>query len=152
VAAGDALVRSPAASLDKEIAMHKSIGRREEGQALVEFALVAPILFLILFGIVQFGIAFKHSIALTDAVRAGARKATVSRSLADPVSATESAVLGAASDLDPSQVKVKVTVPSGWTPGANVTVTATYPYEINILGIVVASGDLHSATTERVEY
>ena len=26
------------------------------------------------------------------------------------------------------------------------------PYKINILGIVVASGDLHSSTTERVEY
>jgi Flp pilus assembly protein TadG len=128
----------------------KRIVRREEGQALVEFALVAPILFLILFGIVQFGIAFKHSIALTDAVRAGARKATVSRTLADPTSATKSAVLNAASDLNPS--KVNVTVASSWTPGANVTVTATYPYAINILGIVVASGDLHSATTERVEY
>jgi Flp pilus assembly protein TadG len=130
--------------------MRTRIGKREEGQALVEFALVAPLLFLILFGIVQFGIAFKHSIALTDAVRAGARKATVSRTLADPVSATKSAVLSAASDLDPAQVDV--TVDSGWTPGANVTVTATYPYAINILGIVVASGDLHSATTERVEY
>jgi len=32
-----------------------------------------------------------------------------------------------------------------------VTVTATYPYQINILGFVVASGDLHSQTTERVE-
>jgi Flp pilus assembly protein TadG len=128
----------------------KRIGRREEGQALVEFALVAPILFLILFGIVQFGIAFKHSIALTDAVRTGARKATVSRTLADPQGSTKAAVLGAASDLDPA--KVNVTVTSSWTPGANVTVTATYPYAINILGIVVASGDLHSATTERVEY
>jgi Flp pilus assembly protein TadG len=124
--------------------------RGEEGQTLVEFALVAPLLLIILFGIVQFGIAFKHSIALTDAVRTGARKATVSRTAADPVSATESAVLGAASDLNAA--KVKVTVTSSWTPGANVTVSATYPYDINILGIVVASGDLHSATTERVEY
>jgi Flp pilus assembly protein TadG len=130
--------------------MSRRSNRGEEGQTLVEFALLAPILLLILFGIVQFGIAFKHSIALTDAVRAGARKATVSRTAADPVSATQSAVLGAASDLDAA--KVKVTVTSSWTPGANVTVSATYPYDINILGIVVASGDLHSATTERVEY
>ena len=130
--------------------MLRRIRREETGQTLVEFALVAPLLLIILFGIIQFGIAFKHSIALTDAVRTGARKATVSRTAADPVSATQSAVLGAASDLDGS--KVKVTVSSSWTPGANVTVSATYPYAINILGIVVASGDLHSATTERVEY
>jgi Flp pilus assembly protein TadG len=123
--------------------------RDEHGQALVEFALVAPLLFLILFGIVQFGIAFMHSVALTDAVRAGARKAAVSRSAADPTQATKSAVLGAANDLDPSKVSINVT--STWQSGGNVTVDATYPYEINLLGIVVASGDLHSTTTERVE-
>jgi hypothetical protein len=32
-----------------------------------------------------------------------------------------------------------------------VTVEASYPYSINLLGIVVASGDLTSSTTERVE-
>jgi Flp pilus assembly protein TadG len=125
----------------------------EKGQALVEFALVAPLLFLILFGIVQFGIAFKNSIALTDAVRAGARKAAVSRAAADPVSATDNAVLGAATDLDSSVLssRIQVSTPGGWTSGDTVTVSATYPYSINILGIVVASGDLHSQTTERIE-
>jgi Flp pilus assembly protein TadG len=127
----------------------RRIKNSENGQALVEFALVAPILFLLLFGIVQFGIAFMNNVALTDAVRAGARKAAVSRSAADPTQATKSAVLGAANDLN--QSKVSVTVTSDWVSGDNVTVTATYPYQINLLGIVVASGNLHSSTTERVE-
>ena len=135
----------------RSIDMTKRIRKNEEGQTLVEFALVAPILFLILFGIIQFGIAFKNSMALTDAVRSGARKATVSRNAADPVGATKAAVVKAASDLDSSKFNVTVTAPP-WQPGATVTVTATYPYSINILGIVVASGDLHSSTTERVEY
>jgi Flp pilus assembly protein TadG len=127
--------------------------RREDGQALVEFALIAPILLLILFGIVQFGIAYMHSMALTDAVRIGARKAAVSRSSADPTSATQAAVLDAANDLDQSTLagRISVNAPAGWTQGSSVTVAATYPYSINILGIVVASGDLHSATTERLE-
>ena len=123
--------------------------RNEDGQALVEFALVAPMLLLLLFGIIQFGIAFMNNVALTDAVRAGARKAAVSRSAADPTQATKSAVLGAADDLN--QSKVSITVTSDWVSGDNVTVTATYPYQINLLGIVVASGNLHSSTTERVE-
>ena len=127
----------------------RRIKNSEDGQALVEFALVAPILFLLLFGIVQFGIAFMNNVALTDAVRAGARKAAVSRSAADPTQATKSAVLGAANDLN--QSKVSITVTSDWVSGDNVTVTATYPYQINLLGIVVASGNLHSSTTERVE-
>ncbi len=126
----------------------------ESGQTLVEFALVAPILFLILFGIIQFGIAFMHSVALTDAVRAGARKAAVSRTAPDPVSAATSAVTGAATDLDQTELAKGVTVApgaGGWVAGGSVTVSAQYPYEINILGIVVASGYLHSATTERLE-
>ncbi|MGZ4333115.1 MAG: TadE/TadG family type IV pilus assembly protein [Gaiellaceae bacterium] len=126
----------------------------ESGQALVEFALVAPILFLILFGIIQFGIAFMHSVALTDAVRAGARKAAVSRTAADPNAAATNAVLGAATDLDQATLKDGVTVTpgaSGWVAGGSVTVSAQYPYQINILGIVVTSGFLHSATTERLE-
>jgi hypothetical protein len=35
--------------------------------------------------------------------------------------------------------------------GADVTVQATYPYDLNILGVVVASGTLKSKTTERLE-
>ena len=126
----------------------------ESGQALVEFALVAPVLFLILFAIIQFGIAFMHSVALTDAVRAGARKAAVSRTAADPSAAATSAVLGAATDLDASTLQPGVSVTpgaSGWVAGGSVTVSAQYPYQINILGIVVASGYLHSTTTERIE-
>ena len=38
-----------------------------------------------------------------------------------------------------------------WTTGQNVTVTVTYPYSINLLGFVVASGTLKSTTTVRME-
>lgn len=123
--------------------------RGEEGQTLVEFVLVAPVLLLILFGIVQFGIAFKNSMVVTDSVRAGARKAAVSRAASDPAGAAKQAVVSAAGDLNPANLNVVVT--STWRAGDSVTVTATYPYTINILGIVVASGDLHSTTVERVE-
>ena len=40
---------------------------------------------------------------------------------------------------------------TGWEHGESVTVRATYPYTINLLGFVVSSGDLTSETTERVE-
>ena len=58
--------------------------RREEGQAYVEFAFVLPVLLLIVMGIIQFGVVFKDYIALTDAIRVGARQAAVSRSITDP--------------------------------------------------------------------
>jgi hypothetical protein len=44
-----------------------------------------------------------------------------------------------------------VAVTSSWAPGEDVTVTATYPYSIDLLGLVVKSGFLSSTTTERVE-
>ena len=37
------------------------------------------------------------------------------------------------------------------TPGADVTVSATYPYSIDILGWVVKAGNLTSSTHERLE-
>ena len=118
---------------------------------MVEFALVLPLLALLLFGVIQFGIVFNNYIDLTDAVRAGARKAAVSRQV-DPASrdgVVKQAVVNSAGDItvDPN----KITVTSTWQPGDDVTVQAAYPYSINLFGVVVASGDFHSKTTERVE-
>jgi len=123
--------------------------RNSDGQSVVEFALVLPVLALILFGIIQFGIVFNNYIDLTDAVRAGARKAAVSARTPDPTSTAKQAVVNSAGDItsDPSQI----TVTSTWQPGDDVTVTAAYPYSIDLFGVVVASGDLHSKTIERVE-
>jgi Flp pilus assembly protein TadG len=126
--------------------------RSEDGQSVVEFAFVLPLLLAILLGIIQFGIAFNHYLTLTDATRVGARKAAVTgRYLGDNGAAGRAATVAAASDigLDPSQVTITAT---DWTqPGGDVTVTAKYPYAINILGFVVASGDLTSSTHERLE-
>ena len=123
--------------------------RGQNGQTMTEFALVLPLLVMLLFGIIQFGIAFNNYIALTDAVRAGARKGAVARHLSDPVAAVETQVAAAATDLKAGELDV--TVESTWEHGEDVTVTATYPYSISLLGVVVKSGDLQSKATERVE-
>jgi Flp pilus assembly protein TadG len=131
--------------------------RDQKGQTMVEFALVLPLLALLLFGVIQFGVVFNNYIDLTDATRAGARKAAVSRQTLDPAGpagVTRQAVINSAGDitLDPAKVTVTSTGPGGgWTPGDDVTVQAAYPYTISLFGLVVASGDLHSKTTERVE-
>jgi Flp pilus assembly protein TadG len=123
----------------------------ERGQTMVEFALVLPVLLVVLFGIIQFGITYGNYVALTDAVRAGARTAAVSRSSTDPVGDTKARVKDASGDLDATQVVPTVDTPAGWTHGEDVTVTATYPYSISLLGVVVKSGFLSSSTTERIE-
>jgi Flp pilus assembly protein TadG len=121
----------------------------ERGQTVTEFALVLPILVMLLFAIVQLGIAFNHYVTITDAARAGARKAVVSRQASNPSSVTVAAVRASATNL--TQSKLGVTVSSTWQQGQDVTVTATYPYQLSIFGVVVKSGTLSSATTERLE-
>jgi hypothetical protein len=121
----------------------------EKGQTATELALVLPVFCLLLFGIIQFGILFNNYVTLTDAVRAGARKAAVSRLQPSPCGAGESAVRSAGGGLD--QGKLAVSCSSSWQPGADLTIDASYPYEINLLGFVAKSGSLTSKTTERVE-
>jgi Flp pilus assembly protein TadG len=123
--------------------------RDEQGQAMTEFAVVLPVLALILFAIIQFGIAFNNYLTLTDAVRRGARTAAVSRQTGAGSSAAVAAVTASATDLQTA--KLAVTVSSTWQAGEDVTVTATYPYSISLFGLVVKSGSLKSSTTERVE-
>jgi Flp pilus assembly protein TadG len=127
----------------------KRLMRDERGQTMAEFAVVLPILVVLLFGIVQFGILFNNYVTLTDAVRAGSRTAAVSRDASDPESAATASVRASASGLDQSSLAVSVSSP--WQPGSDVTVTATYPYAIKLLGWVVTSGSLTTQTTERVE-
>ena len=125
--------------------------RSSRGQTMVEFALVVPILCLVLFGVIQFGVLYKDYVTLTDATRAGARKAAVSRHEADPVGVTQAKVQTSASGLDPTKLNITVSAAPAWEHGADVTVAATYPYDIKLLGFVVTSGNLASKTTERVE-
>jgi Flp pilus assembly protein TadG len=102
-------------------------------------------------GIVQFGITFNHYITLTDATRAGARKAVVSRHSSDPKGDAEAAVRASATNLDQGKLSVTVSPSTPWSAGNSVTVAASYPYSINLLGIVIKAGNLSSTTTERVE-
>ncbi len=62
--------------------------RGEQGQAIVEFALVMPILILLLFGVVFFAMAFNLQMVLNAAAREGARAWASSRANTSPCCAT----------------------------------------------------------------
>lgn len=129
--------------------------RREDGQAYVEFALVLPILLLIVMGIVQFGMVFKDYIALTDAVRVGARQAAVSRSIkptSQRVPLIEQKMKASAGTLDTSKMVIQVQpADPDWTGSTDVTVRASYPLKINLFGLVIFDSTMNSRTTERIE-
>jgi Flp pilus assembly protein TadG len=125
--------------------------RREDGQAITEFALILPVLVALLLGIIQFGIVFNNYLTITDAARAGARKAAVSRFIGDNGAAAKITAQNSAQQLDQAALKVTVTSTNWNVPGSDVNVTVTYPYSINILGWTVKAGDLTSTTKERLE-
>src|SRR3954453_23710032 len=68
--------------------------RDERGAAAVEFALVTPLLLVILFGIVDYGIWFSDSISARQAVRDGARAGPI-----DSLGACATTVTGTDADL-----------------------------------------------------
>jgi len=75
----------------------------ERGQTVIEFALLAPVIFLLLFLIVDFGIALDRRIVIQHAVREGARAAAVQ---ADPAGALDATVDQAQGLVDPAAVTV----------------------------------------------
>lgn len=125
--------------------------RSERGQTMTEFAVVLPILLVVLLGIFQFGVAFNNYVTLTDAVRAGARKAAVSRNSSNPAADCRAQVLAAKGGLDATELGRNLSCSSSWSIGADVTVTADYPYSISLLNWKVVSGRFSSTMKERVE-
>jgi Flp pilus assembly protein TadG len=125
--------------------------RAENGQSIVEFALILPLLSLIVFGIIQFGLLFYTYIDLTSATREGARKAAVSRTANDGVQRAMNAIAASTSIVDDAETSVTVTPGQPWTSGQDVDVTVTYPYELNVMGIVLWDGPMVAEAVVRIE-
>jgi Flp pilus assembly protein TadG len=68
-----------------------SLRRDERGASAVEFAIVAALLFLILFGIIEFGITFNRVQGLNSAGREGARSASIGAPIGDVVTRVQTA-------------------------------------------------------------
>jgi len=146
----------------------------ERGAALIEFAVVVPVLLLLVFGMMRFGIAYNNQIILTDSVRDGARMLSVSRGdNTDICNKAGLKVRNAAVTLDPTKITMTMLVagssntaaagalPScngagtsaAFSSGSDVTMTATYPCSLQVMGITFGPSTcrLTSSTTARVE-
>lgn len=101
------------------------MARSERGASAVEFAIVLPVLFLVVAGIVDFGRAYFTQIELSNAAREGARAAVVLPVGSTPAPATE--VPARASAALPGITDATVSIPStGYCPSVpNATARAT---------------------------
>jgi Flp pilus assembly protein TadG len=118
--------------------LHGRLGRDERGQALVEFALILPIILLLVVGMLEFARAWNLHQVMTDAAREGARRAV----LADTKAAngqTQDSVKAAMWNrlaqfgYDPSKATMTITTPgeavAKWKEtGWNITVNLVCPY------------------------
>jgi Flp pilus assembly protein TadG len=94
---------------------------RDRGAVAVEFALLLPVLLLLVFGMIDFGRAINAQITLTQAAREGARLAALGQP--DIVSRTQAAATGL------SPVTVTVTAcPADAGPDADASVTTSYSF------------------------
>ncbi|MBI3977967.1 MAG: pilus assembly protein [Chloroflexi bacterium] len=96
------------------------------GQALVELALVAPVLLLMLAGALDLGRIFYYQIAITNAARVGAGYAIFSPS---DLTGIQYRVLTEASTLSLSGGDVVVVTPNGTSPGNPIQVSVTYNFQ-----------------------
>ncbi|MER3419286.1 MAG: pilus assembly protein TadE [Chloroflexota bacterium] len=131
----------------------RDLGGREHGVALVELAMVLPLLLVLVFGIIDFGRAFQTWITLTNAAREGARLGTVSQD-AQAVRQRCESTAGV------SGVSCSVSGLPGMT-GQDVTVTANYTLQfitpvgslISLLGGqgMQTSFNMSASATMRIE-
>jgi Flp pilus assembly protein TadG len=104
--------------------------RGEHGAAVVEFALVLPILMMFIFGIVEFGRGYNARIELTAAVREGVRTAALGGTAAETEARTRAAAVGLAGNMRFTPAPVLCT---GAAEPPNAVVTADYEFTYDIL-------------------
>jgi Flp pilus assembly protein TadG len=153
--------------IDSQAVRDWLVGRQSEyGGSAVEFALVLPLLGVLVFGIITFGLAINNYEMLTGAVNEGARALALSRGAATPYASTVSLVDTAAPGLNSAHLNVTLSVngqtcssDSGGsacsallTAGATETVAASYPCSLVVMGVNYAPGcTLSQQTSGRVE-
>jgi len=125
--------------------------KNEKGQSLVEFAILLPVLLLLLMGILEFGLMLNSYMTINNSAREGARLGIVSGSNLE----ISNLITNISPNLDSKNLIVNITPLDGSrTSGGTISVEVIYNYHLtipiisNILGNVVV---LKAQTSMRIE-
>ncbi len=122
----------------------------ESGQAVVEFAIVLPILLLLVMGIIQFGFILNGQITVTSAAREGARLAAVSDDDGLVKDRVEAAAVALLLRVDKNDIGIDRTHPDGMV---RVTVEGAVEVVVPFLDMITGSAfPLSAETIMRIEY
>ena len=92
---------------------------RDRGSVAVEFALLLPVLLLLIFGVIDFGRAINAQITLTQAAREGVRLAALGYSTAAVTTRAQSAATGLSPvptvTVTPAPLRARPVPEWGWT-------------------------------------
>ncbi|MGI9666299.1 MAG: TadE/TadG family type IV pilus assembly protein [Acidimicrobiia bacterium] len=116
----------------------------ERGSAVVEFALVVPVVLVLLFGIVEVALVAKTEVQLLHASREGARQAATS-----PDTRRAAAAARAALGSSGSRASVSVSRPAAVGQPATVAVSLRHTVAAPLLGGFTV--DLRATTSMRTE-
>ncbi len=125
--------------------------RQKRGQSVVEFAILFPLLLLVLFGITEFGRAWATQNILTSAAREGARIAVVT---GPDVALVTSRVTTVCASAGVTPTAITVVPPDPFDPERRVTVTVNCDFRIltgRLLGAFSGTVPLSASTTMRHE-
>lgn len=116
----------------------RPITKKERGQALIEMALVLPILLALVFGIIEFGNIYSTQLQLNNVARQAVRTAVVGLPADDEgVDGVEGDMERMAEDLGLNKTKVDIT-----RPGGDVKATVVYDCPL-ITGQIIGLGPKH---------
>lgn len=99
--------------------------REERGAVMVEFALILPVLLMLLVGIIEFGRAYNTTVSMQGAAREGARELALRRSSAE----VDTAVHNAAPSVDIDAI-AQTPCPATGDGEARVVLTESFTFGI----------------------
>lgn len=108
--------------------MKRKLPKGEQGQAIVEMALVLPLFLLLLFGVIEMGRICYAYISVSNAAREGGRVASIGGTDLEIVNSVENAA-----SLASMSLTIVITPPqANRQSGQEVTVNVTYPVQLVI--------------------